>query len=163
MRETCLAKSSCSTTLSLYGLRANALDPPLNPPTVRLSVFFSLKTTEVRKVEVPQKNDLLILFRVTKTQTKIPLYPGAYLGIDASPHPCSLETLTLQQIHLNLRKVVLSVCLTVFSQRISHILRSNVSYGNLAIFWSGFLGVGSSTRIGSERLTSLTFGAYLQS
>ncbi|GJZ88402.1 hypothetical protein Tco_0660184 [Tanacetum coccineum] len=31
---------------SLYGLRAKALDPPLNPPTVRLSVLLSLKTTE---------------------------------------------------------------------------------------------------------------------
>lgn len=45
-------------TLSLYGLRANALDPPLNPPTVRLSVLLYLKTTEVRKVEVPQFNYL---------------------------------------------------------------------------------------------------------
>ncbi|GJR39285.1 hypothetical protein Tco_1214969 [Tanacetum coccineum] len=31
---------------SLYGLRAKALDPPLNPTTVRLSVLLSLKTTE---------------------------------------------------------------------------------------------------------------------
>ncbi|GJW41049.1 hypothetical protein Tco_0066894, partial [Tanacetum coccineum] len=33
---------------SLYGLRAKALDPPLNPPTVRLSVLLSLKTTETK-------------------------------------------------------------------------------------------------------------------
>nr|GEX04079.1 ankyrin repeat family protein [Tanacetum cinerariifolium] len=31
---------------SLYELRAKTIDPPLNPPTVRLSVLLSLKTTE---------------------------------------------------------------------------------------------------------------------
>ena len=70
---------------------------------------------------------------------------------------------SIDSSQLKIIKVVLSVCLPVFSQRIRHILRSKVSDGNVAIFWSGFLGVGSSTRIGSERLTSLTFGAYLQS
>nr|GEV66758.1 hypothetical protein [Tanacetum cinerariifolium] len=35
---------------SLHGLRAKALDPLLNPPTVRLSVLLSLKTTEDRTV-----------------------------------------------------------------------------------------------------------------
>ena len=36
-------------TLSLYGLQANALDPPLNPSTMRLSALLCLQTTGVCK------------------------------------------------------------------------------------------------------------------